>query len=143
MALGDTSPNTRDGELLVIDEAFLALKDIYLRPLKSRKQVSKQTELNTNELQGLTLPPPFSLHPMHQHLVQTPFFFFYYMYILKNLFAVSFSLPPCQGYEDWLRHKADCSINECPVDVVQQGNVARTQSHKLRVSMASLAKRCT
>ncbi|XP_075870703.1 phospholipid-transporting ATPase IH-like isoform X3 [Nelusetta ayraudi] len=38
-----------------------------------------------------------------------------------------------QGYEDWLRHKADCSINECPVDVVQQGKVARTQSHKLRV----------
>uniref|UniRef100_G3NEM2 Phospholipid-transporting ATPase n=1 Tax=Gasterosteus aculeatus aculeatus TaxID=481459 RepID=G3NEM2_GASAC len=38
-----------------------------------------------------------------------------------------------QGYEDWLRHKADCSINECPVDVVQQGKVVRTQSHKLRV----------
>lgn len=43
-----------------------------------------------------------------------------------------------QGYEDWLRHKADCSINECPVDVVQQGKVVRTQSHKLRVRMASL-----
>ncbi|MEQ2173936.1 hypothetical protein GOODEAATRI_002781, partial [Goodea atripinnis] len=38
-----------------------------------------------------------------------------------------------KGYEDWLRHKADCSINECPVDVVQQGKVVRTQSHKLRV----------
>ncbi|CAG05786.1 unnamed protein product, partial [Tetraodon nigroviridis] len=38
-----------------------------------------------------------------------------------------------QGYEDWLRHKADCSINESPVDVVQQGRVVRTQSHKLRV----------
>ncbi|XP_069563718.1 phospholipid-transporting ATPase IH-like isoform X1 [Brachyistius frenatus] len=38
-----------------------------------------------------------------------------------------------QGYEDWLRHKADCSINECPVDVVQQGKGVRTQSHKLRV----------
>ncbi|XP_033842587.1 phospholipid-transporting ATPase IH-like isoform X1 [Periophthalmus magnuspinnatus] len=38
-----------------------------------------------------------------------------------------------QGYEDWLRHKADCSINECPVDVVQRGKVVRTQSHKLRV----------
>ncbi|PWA31170.1 hypothetical protein CCH79_00002589 [Gambusia affinis] len=38
-----------------------------------------------------------------------------------------------QGYEDWLRHKADCSINECPVDVVQQEKVVRTQSHKLRV----------
>uniref|UniRef100_A0A8C7ULQ1 Phospholipid-transporting ATPase n=1 Tax=Oncorhynchus mykiss TaxID=8022 RepID=A0A8C7ULQ1_ONCMY len=38
-----------------------------------------------------------------------------------------------QGYEDWLRHKADCSINECPVDMVQQGTVVRTQSSKLRV----------
>ncbi|XP_029558708.1 probable phospholipid-transporting ATPase IH isoform X1 [Salmo trutta] len=38
-----------------------------------------------------------------------------------------------QGYEDWLRHKADCSINECPVDMVQQGMVVRTQSSKLRV----------
>ncbi|XP_007555549.1 probable phospholipid-transporting ATPase IH isoform X1 [Poecilia formosa] len=38
-----------------------------------------------------------------------------------------------QGYEDWLRHKADCSLNECPVDVVQQEKVVRTQSHKLRV----------
>ncbi|KAL0963480.1 hypothetical protein UPYG_G00306970 [Umbra pygmaea] len=38
-----------------------------------------------------------------------------------------------QGYEDWLRHKADCSINECPVNVVQQGAVVRTQSHKIRV----------
>uniref|UniRef100_A0A8C7YYA2 Phospholipid-transporting ATPase n=1 Tax=Oryzias sinensis TaxID=183150 RepID=A0A8C7YYA2_9TELE len=38
-----------------------------------------------------------------------------------------------QGYEDWLRHKADCSLNECPVDVVEQGKVVRTQSHKLRV----------
>lgn len=45
-----------------------------------------------------------------------------------------------QGYEDWLRHKADCSINESPVDVVQQGKVVRTQSHKLRVRMASLAQ---
>ncbi|MEQ2248168.1 hypothetical protein ILYODFUR_016509, partial [Ilyodon furcidens] len=40
-----------------------------------------------------------------------------------------------QGYEDWLRHKADCSINECPVDVVQQGKVVRTQSHKLRTHL--------
>lgn len=48
-----------------------------------------------------------------------------------------------QGYEDWLRHKADCSINECPVDVVQQGKVVRTQSHKLRVRMASLERYST
>ncbi|XP_061649295.1 phospholipid-transporting ATPase IH-like isoform X5 [Phyllopteryx taeniolatus] len=38
-----------------------------------------------------------------------------------------------QGYEDWLRHKADRSVNECPVDVVRRGKAARTQSHKLRV----------
>ncbi|XP_061697774.1 phospholipid-transporting ATPase IH-like isoform X2 [Syngnathoides biaculeatus] len=38
-----------------------------------------------------------------------------------------------QGYEDWLRHKADCSINECLVDVVRRGKAARTQSRKLRV----------
>ncbi|CAB1346443.1 unnamed protein product, partial [Coregonus sp. 'balchen'] len=41
-----------------------------------------------------------------------------------------------QGYEDWLRHKADCSTNECPVDVVQQGTVVRTQSSKLRTYYA-------
>lgn len=52
-------------------------------------------------------------------------------------------LHPSQGYEDWLRHKADCSINECPVDVVQQGKVVRTQSHKLRVRMASLDEHST
>uniref|UniRef100_A0A8C5CJH9 Phospholipid-transporting ATPase n=1 Tax=Gadus morhua TaxID=8049 RepID=A0A8C5CJH9_GADMO len=45
-----------------------------------------------------------------------------------------------QGYEDWLRHKADCSINECPVDVVQQGKAARTQSHKLRVGDVVVVK---
>lgn len=67
------------------------------------------------------------------------------------LFSLSLSLTPgirlaaflSQGYEDWLRHKADCSINECPVDVVQQGKVVRTQSHKLRVRMASLEQHST
>ncbi|XP_071210769.1 phospholipid-transporting ATPase IH-like [Salvelinus alpinus] len=44
-----------------------------------------------------------------------------------------------QGYEDWLRHKADCSINECPVDVVKEGTVVRTQSHKLRVGDVVMA----
>ncbi|XP_012675184.1 phospholipid-transporting ATPase IH isoform X1 [Clupea harengus] len=38
-----------------------------------------------------------------------------------------------QGYEDWLRHKADNSINQCPVHVIQHGNVVRKQSRKLRV----------
>ncbi|KAJ8397923.1 hypothetical protein AAFF_G00432700 [Aldrovandia affinis] len=38
-----------------------------------------------------------------------------------------------QGYEDWLRHKADNSINQCPVHVIQHGKVVRKQSRKLRV----------
>ncbi|KAL2087806.1 hypothetical protein ACEWY4_016634 [Coilia grayii] len=38
-----------------------------------------------------------------------------------------------QGYEDWLRHKADNAINQCPVHVIQHGNVVRKQSRKLRV----------
>ncbi|KAM4537847.1 phospholipid-transporting ATPase IH isoform 2-T2 [Fundulus diaphanus] len=38
-----------------------------------------------------------------------------------------------QGYEDWLRHKADNAVNQCPVDVVQHGKVVRTQSRRLRV----------
>uniref|UniRef100_A0A3Q3FQC6 Phospholipid-transporting ATPase n=1 Tax=Kryptolebias marmoratus TaxID=37003 RepID=A0A3Q3FQC6_KRYMA len=38
-----------------------------------------------------------------------------------------------QGYEDWLRHKADNTINQCPVHVVQHGRKVREQSHKLRV----------
>ncbi|XP_061655264.1 phospholipid-transporting ATPase IH isoform X1 [Phyllopteryx taeniolatus] len=38
-----------------------------------------------------------------------------------------------QGYEDWLRHKADNAVNQCPVHVLQRGKVIRKQSHKLRV----------
>uniref|UniRef100_A0AAY4CRE9 Phospholipid-transporting ATPase n=1 Tax=Denticeps clupeoides TaxID=299321 RepID=A0AAY4CRE9_9TELE len=38
-----------------------------------------------------------------------------------------------QGYEDWLRHKADNSINQCPVHIIQHGKVVRKQSRKLRV----------
>ncbi|CAL1588546.1 unnamed protein product [Knipowitschia caucasica] len=38
-----------------------------------------------------------------------------------------------QGYEDWLRHKADNSINQCPVHVVDNGRVTRKQSRNLRV----------
>ncbi|KAI4831656.1 hypothetical protein KUCAC02_001191 [Chaenocephalus aceratus] len=39
-----------------------------------------------------------------------------------------------QGYEDWLRHKADNSVNQCPVHVVQHGKVVRKQSRKLRMT---------
>ncbi|XP_076839465.1 phospholipid-transporting ATPase IH isoform X2 [Brachyhypopomus gauderio] len=38
-----------------------------------------------------------------------------------------------QGYEDWLRHKADNAINRCPVHVVQDGKVVGKQSRKLQV----------
>ncbi|KAJ8252755.1 hypothetical protein GJAV_G00205210 [Gymnothorax javanicus] len=38
-----------------------------------------------------------------------------------------------QGYEDWLRHKADNSINRCPVHVIQHSKVVMKQSRKLRV----------
>uniref|UniRef100_A0A4W5PPB4 Uncharacterized protein n=1 Tax=Hucho hucho TaxID=62062 RepID=A0A4W5PPB4_9TELE len=45
-----------------------------------------------------------------------------------------------QGYEDWLRHKADNAINQCPVHEVQHGNVIRKQSRKLRVGDVVLIK---
>ncbi|XP_073698672.1 LOW QUALITY PROTEIN: phospholipid-transporting ATPase IH, partial [Garra rufa] len=38
-----------------------------------------------------------------------------------------------QGYEDWIRHKADNAVNQCPVHVIQHGKVVRKQSQKLRV----------
>uniref|UniRef100_A0A3Q2YSF4 Phospholipid-transporting ATPase n=1 Tax=Hippocampus comes TaxID=109280 RepID=A0A3Q2YSF4_HIPCM len=38
-----------------------------------------------------------------------------------------------QGYEDWLRHKADNAVNQCPVHVLQHGKVICKQSRKLRV----------
>uniref|UniRef100_A0A671N6D7 Phospholipid-transporting ATPase n=1 Tax=Sinocyclocheilus anshuiensis TaxID=1608454 RepID=A0A671N6D7_9TELE len=38
-----------------------------------------------------------------------------------------------QGYEDWIRHKADNAVNQCPVHVTQHGKVVRKQSQKLRV----------
>uniref|UniRef100_A0A6Q2Y5G8 Phospholipid-transporting ATPase n=1 Tax=Esox lucius TaxID=8010 RepID=A0A6Q2Y5G8_ESOLU len=45
-----------------------------------------------------------------------------------------------QGYEDWLRHKADNAINQCPVNVVEGGEVVRKQSRKLRVGDVVLMK---
>ncbi|XP_057186995.1 phospholipid-transporting ATPase IH isoform X1 [Triplophysa rosa] len=38
-----------------------------------------------------------------------------------------------QGYEDWISHKADNAINQCPVHAIQHGKVIRKQSQKLRV----------
>ncbi|XP_075873212.1 phospholipid-transporting ATPase IH isoform X2 [Nelusetta ayraudi] len=45
-----------------------------------------------------------------------------------------------QGYEDWLRHKADNSVNLCPVHVMQHGKVVRQQSRKIRVGDVVLVK---
>ncbi|XP_060754841.1 phospholipid-transporting ATPase IH isoform X4 [Neoarius graeffei] len=45
-----------------------------------------------------------------------------------------------QGYEDWLRHKADNAINQCPVQVVQKGKVVCKQSRKLQVGDVVLVK---
>ncbi|KAG7503320.1 putative phospholipid-transporting ATPase IH isoform X1 [Solea senegalensis] len=45
-----------------------------------------------------------------------------------------------QGYEDWLRHKADNAVNQCPVQVVEHGKVICKQSHKLRVGDVVLVK---
>ncbi|KAL1022261.1 hypothetical protein UPYG_G00024360 [Umbra pygmaea] len=45
-----------------------------------------------------------------------------------------------QGYEDWLRHKADKAINQCPVNVIQEGKVIKKQSRKLRVGDVVLMK---
>ncbi|KAK9401776.1 putative phospholipid-transporting ATPase IH [Crotalus adamanteus] len=38
-----------------------------------------------------------------------------------------------QGYEDWLRHKADNAMNQCPVHFIRHGKLVRKQSRKLRV----------
>uniref|UniRef100_UPI00398E99D4 phospholipid-transporting ATPase IH isoform X2 n=1 Tax=Pristiophorus japonicus TaxID=55135 RepID=UPI00398E99D4 len=38
-----------------------------------------------------------------------------------------------QGYEDWLRHKADNAVNKCPVHVIQDSKVVQKQSRKLQV----------
>lgn len=88
----------------------------------------------------------YSLFPHCQHTHTYLFPPFFFRLPLQSRFlslAATHLLHLSQGYEDWLRHKADCSINECPVDVVQQGKVVRTQSHKLRVRMASLEQHST
>ncbi|XP_020820884.1 phospholipid-transporting ATPase IH isoform X1 [Phascolarctos cinereus] len=38
-----------------------------------------------------------------------------------------------QGYEDWLRHKADNAMNQYPVQFIQHGKLVRKQSRNLRV----------
>ncbi|XP_072913862.1 phospholipid-transporting ATPase 11C isoform X3 [Hemitrygon akajei] len=38
-----------------------------------------------------------------------------------------------QGYEDWLRHKADNSVNKSPVYIVNNGRILQKQSEKIQV----------
>uniref|UniRef100_A0AAY5EQ01 Phospholipid-transporting ATPase n=1 Tax=Electrophorus electricus TaxID=8005 RepID=A0AAY5EQ01_ELEEL len=38
-----------------------------------------------------------------------------------------------QGYEDWLRHKADSEVNKYPVRVLEDGQPARKDSEKIKV----------
>uniref|UniRef100_A0A8D0AMA4 Phospholipid-transporting ATPase n=1 Tax=Sander lucioperca TaxID=283035 RepID=A0A8D0AMA4_SANLU len=38
-----------------------------------------------------------------------------------------------QGYEDWLRHKADNEVNKYPVTVLEQGRKIRKESEKIKV----------
>lgn len=38
-----------------------------------------------------------------------------------------------QGYEDWLRHKADREVNEYPVSVLEDGQMIRKQSETIKV----------
>ncbi|KAM4700410.1 phospholipid-transporting ATPase IH isoform 2-T2 [Discoglossus pictus] len=45
-----------------------------------------------------------------------------------------------QGYEDWLRHKADNAMNQYPVLVIQHGKLVRKQSRKLRVGDIVMVK---
>ncbi|KAG9492249.1 hypothetical protein GDO78_000654 [Eleutherodactylus coqui] len=45
-----------------------------------------------------------------------------------------------QGYEDWLRHKADNAMNQYSVHVIQHGKLVRKQSRKLRVGDIVMVK---
>ncbi|XP_018417757.1 PREDICTED: probable phospholipid-transporting ATPase IH [Nanorana parkeri] len=45
-----------------------------------------------------------------------------------------------QGYEDWLRHKADNAMNQYSVHVIQHGKLVRKQSQKLRVGDIVMVK---
>ncbi|XP_072897346.1 phospholipid-transporting ATPase IF isoform X2 [Hemitrygon akajei] len=38
-----------------------------------------------------------------------------------------------QGYEDWLRHKADNEVNNTPVYVIRSGSLVQTRSQNIRV----------
>uniref|UniRef100_A0A6I8N6M1 Phospholipid-transporting ATPase n=1 Tax=Ornithorhynchus anatinus TaxID=9258 RepID=A0A6I8N6M1_ORNAN len=56
------------------------------------------------------------------------------------LFFVIIVTAVKQGYEDWLRHKADNAMNQCPVHFIQHGKLVRKQSRKLRVGDIVMVK---
>lgn len=53
--------------------------------------------------------------------------------------CVSDVLISLQGYEDWLRHKADNEVNKYPVMVLEGGRRIRKESEKIKVKLY----RCT
>uniref|UniRef100_A0A672J2S1 Phospholipid-transporting ATPase n=1 Tax=Salarias fasciatus TaxID=181472 RepID=A0A672J2S1_SALFA len=46
---------------------------------------------------------------------------------------ISVCLALLQGYEDWLRHKADNEVNKCPVTVLEDGRRMQKESEKIKV----------
>lgn len=92
---------------------------------------------------GLPLFFVITVTAIKQVRAYSGFFFFSH----RRALSPHLHLPPplCvslrQGYEDWLRHKADNSVNQCPVHVVQHGKVVRKQSRKLRVRLQALPSR--
>ncbi|XP_032878178.1 probable phospholipid-transporting ATPase IH isoform X1 [Amblyraja radiata] len=56
------------------------------------------------------------------------------------LFFVIIVTAVKQGYEDWLRHKADNAVNKCPVHIIQDGKLVQKQSYKVQVGDIVMTK---
>ena len=54
--------------------------------------------------------------------------------VLSKWHRSDFDLLP-QGYEDWLRHKADNEVNKYPVTVLENGRRIRKESEKIKVPL--------
>lgn len=52
---------------------------------------------------------------------------------LLGIPPVSDVLISPQGYEDWLRHKADNEVNKYPVTVLEGGQKIPKESEKIKV----------
>lgn len=55
--------------------------------------------------------------------------------LLLGIPSVSDVLISPQGYEDWLRHKADNEVNKYPVTVLEGGRRIRKESEKIKVTL--------